>query len=167
MKHRPLIALLALSLFAACQETGDKRCAREAEEADRQCPKTIDESTRIDSIRYRKEGNKFCYFYSLKGQTDEELKAIVNSPDNKLRTLQSLTNAAEMRYYLEHSVTFEYIYCSQTTKERLGGRLPVKADSHKQAKRQKRHGGPSRFRVFAFEYPVTILSSLTLQDVRI
>lgn len=120
MKHRPLIALLALSLFAACQETGDERCTREAEEADRQCPKTIDESTRIDSIRYRKEGNKFCYFYSLKGQTDEELKAIVNSPDNKLRTLQSLTNAAEMRYYLEHSVTFEYIYCSQTTKERLG-----------------------------------------------
>lgn len=120
MKHLTLTALLALFFFTACQETRNERCAREAEEADRQCPKLIDANTRIDSIRYRSESNKFCYYYSLKGKTDVALKTIVEGPENRQQTLQSLTNTAEMRYYLEHDVTFEYIYYSQTTKALLG-----------------------------------------------
>ena len=120
MKHLPQTAMLALFLLVSCRETGSERCAREAEEADRQCPRLIDVNTQIDSIRYQSEGNKFCYYYSLTGGTDAELKAAVDSPDNRRQTLHSLTNTAEMRYYLEHGVTFEYVYYSQMTKAPLG-----------------------------------------------
>ncbi len=120
MKSLSLIAFVGLALFTACQETPSERCAREAEEANRQCPKIIDANTRIDSIKYYGDSNKFCYYYSLKGQTDNELTTIIKSPENRLQTLQSLTNTAEMRYYLEQHVTFEYIYNSQESGIRLG-----------------------------------------------
>lgn len=120
MKTIIFYSFIGMLCLSGCQESPTERCAREAEEANRQCPKNIDNYTRLDSIKYSKETHTFRYYHSLKGFSDEELKNLVTNPEHKQQITQTLVNTAEMRYYMEQNITFEYNYTSQASGNRLG-----------------------------------------------
>ena len=120
MKTIILYSIIGILGLSGCQESSTERCVREAKEANIKCPKIIDSYTRLDSIKYSKEEHTFHYYHSLKGFSDEKLKNLVTSPDHKEQILQTLINTAEMRYYMEQSITFEYNYTSQASGKPLG-----------------------------------------------
>ena len=119
MRYFPIV-ILALCLLSACRESADERCIREAEAVNRQCPKIIDPCTQLDSIRFTTHDRTFTYFYSLKGEADSTLRATIADGDYKQQVLRNIVNTADMRYYMEQNVSFEYRYVSQESGLSLG-----------------------------------------------
>ena len=119
MRYFPIV-ILALCLLSACRESADERCIREAEAVNRQCPKIIDPCTQLDSIRFTTRDRTFTYFYSLKGEADSTLQPTIADGDYKQQVLRNIVNTADMRYYMEQNVSFEYRYVSQESGLSLG-----------------------------------------------
>lgn len=114
MKYlRILTFIYTLAILTGCKETVPERCAREAEEANKLCPKIMNENTLLDSVKYVKDSNSFIYFYTLKDNETDELSKIIKNKESKNKLLQELANDADMRFYLKQEITFEYIYFSK------------------------------------------------------
>lgn len=130
MRTIMLYSIIGLLGMSGCQESPSERCTREAKEANKQCPKIIDSYTRLDSIKYSAKEHTFHYYHSLKGFSDEELKNLVTNPEHKGQITQTLINTAEMRYYMEQDIIFEYNYTSRTTGKLLGS-VRIEPDEYK------------------------------------
>ena len=114
---------LALSLFsvltAACQESLEDRCQREAADYTRKhCPMRIDEFTVLDSMSFDKPTHTISYIYSLKGYADDS--AAFNKVSPRELLLKEVKNSTQLKLYKEAGYSFRYVYYST---QRKGTRL--------------------------------------------
>lgn len=114
------IACCVLAALAGCKETSEERMAREAAETNSQCPKMIDELTRLDSLKFVKSSKSFHYYYAIKGSSDSILSSLLANPENKERTTQQLINQSDLRFYIEHRLSFHYHFYSMESHKLLG-----------------------------------------------
>lgn len=115
-----MIAFCFLATMSGCKETPLKRMEREANETNLQCPKMIDEFTRMDSLKFLSKQKSFHYYYAIKGSSDSALTALLTNPENKERITQQLTNQPDLRFYIEQQISFYYHYYSMQSHELLG-----------------------------------------------
>ncbi len=121
-KMKKTIILVSLSIlvgiFCGCKkESLDERIAREcADFTKKECPKSIDQWTQMDSTRYTPSDRTVHYFYTVKGKLDvdsiytEELKDIFHE-----QLLNNINSSIILREYKEYGCSFHYTYISETT----------------------------------------------------
>ena len=110
VKKIAIVCLTAL-LFAACQETMDERCAREAREyTEKNCPTLVAEGVTIDSLVFNQPTRTLTYNYSLEGKIDSA--EILQQNDMKEMLLKELKNSTNMKAYKEAGYNIRYVYHS-------------------------------------------------------
>lgn len=112
-----LLASFLVSLCACKRETLDERIARECANFTRkECPKSIDQWTRMDSTTYTPDDKTVHYFYTVKGDLDvdsiytDELKEVFRE-----QLLTNINGSISLREYKQHDCSFCYIYTSEKT----------------------------------------------------
>ena len=114
MKKIILVCLTALTL-AACQETMDERCAREAKEyTEKNCPTLVAEGVTIDSLVFNPRTRTLIYNYTVEGQIDNA--EILQRNDMKGILLKELKNSTSLKAYKEAGYNFRYVYRSAKEK---------------------------------------------------
>ena len=113
MKHLTL-ALLSTVLLAACQESLEDRCAREAKEyTEKKCPAPIGENTILDSIVFERTSHTMHYYYTLSGAADD--KSTVEKVNPRANLLQEVRNATSVKTYKDAGYNFTYTYLSKSS----------------------------------------------------
>lgn len=113
MTPQKAAALLAVAaLAAACQESLEDRCAREARQyTEKKCPARIDATTTVDSFVFERATHTIHYYYTLSGAADNKEAIEAASPREKL--LQAVRNSTTDMDYKEAGYNFTYTYHSQ------------------------------------------------------
>ena len=117
MKKVFVFACLAL-LFAACQESLEDRCAREAKEyTAKNCPARMDQNIILDSLTFERDTHTLHYYYRLTGLADKEgaldsLEAIKTLKDG-------LKNTTAMKTYKDNGYNFAYTYHSEKDPQKV------------------------------------------------
>ena len=113
-----LFILAGAFLMAACQESLEQRCAREAKEySEKYCPAPIAQGVTVDSMSFDMSSHTLIYSYSLNGVIDDPSVILRNAPKEKL--LQQLKNATAMKPYKDAGYNFRYIYYSTKDKGKI------------------------------------------------
>ena len=111
MKKIFLFACLAL-IFAACQESLEDRCAREAKEyTARNCPAKMEENVILDSLTFEKGTHTLHYYYRLTGIADKE--GLLDSLQAIKVLKDGLKNTTAMKTYKDNGYNFAYTYHSE------------------------------------------------------
>ena len=111
MKKVFLFACLAL-IFAACQESLEDRCAREAKEyTARNCPAKMEENVILDSLTFEKGTHTLHYYYRLTGIADKE--GLLDSLQATKVLKDGLKNTTAMKTYKDNGYNFAYTYHSE------------------------------------------------------
>lgn len=113
------IILFALFALVSCQESIDKRLAREAKDYTRKnCPVTVADNIVSDSMTYNSSNKTVYYHYTLSGILDttftEEQKKQVGQ-----KMIEELRNATNLNMYKENNISFSYIYHSSKDKNKI------------------------------------------------
>ncbi len=114
-----VISCFILMAFGACKrETKDERFQREfLQFTQKECPKFVDEWTKLDSAVYDIESRTLTYFYTVKGELDDE--AVYTNEqmisDFHDTILKGLKGSLQLKVYKDESISFRYNYCSETT----------------------------------------------------
>lgn len=109
------IALFALFILAACQETLEERCAREAKEfTTKQCPLQIDAYTIMDSMTFVPATHTIVYAYTLNGLLDDT--TYLNRQNPRQLLLDEIKNSPNLKLYKEAGYSFRYTYTSTKNK---------------------------------------------------
>lgn len=112
-KYMMMLAGAALML-AACQESLEERCQREAREfTEKQCPARMDKFTFLDSMTFDVPTHTITYSYTLSGQLDD---SIVNSIKARELLLQQLKNSTNLKRYKKAGYRFRHTYYSSKQK---------------------------------------------------
>jgi len=99
-------------LLAACQESLEERCAREAKYyTARSCPAKIEENVIIDSLTFERASHTLHYYYRLTGTADRE-GALDTAKARKILQ-DELRNTTSMRVYKDEGYSFVYTYRSE------------------------------------------------------
>ena len=99
-------------VLAACQESLEDRCERDAKEYTRkQCPAVMDSNTILDSLTFERETHTIHYHYRLTGNADEEQALKKIDAVNILK--QSLKNSTSVKTYKDNKYRFAYTYRSE------------------------------------------------------
>jgi hypothetical protein len=110
MKKVFVFACLAL-LFAACQESLEDRCAREAKEyTAKNCPAKMGENIILDSLTFEKGTHTLHYYYRLTDLADKE--GILDSVEATKTLKDGLKNTTAMKTYKDNGYNFTYTYFS-------------------------------------------------------
>ncbi|MBQ7443995.1 MAG: hypothetical protein IJS59_09085 [Bacteroidaceae bacterium] len=114
------LALLALALctLAACSESFEERCRREAREFTlKQCPRRLDECTTLDSMVFTDSPCGFKYCYRASGQLDNDSVYADQESLDEFRDnlVQSIRADIGLRQCKDRGFTFTYIYSSAST----------------------------------------------------
>lgn len=98
-----------MALMFSCQESFDKRLAREAkEQTERHCPKRIDDFTTLDSAVYSIPSRTYIRYFSVSPNTPEKIFA---SKDLLHRSLvEELRGDVSWNSCKEKGISFSYIY---------------------------------------------------------
>lgn len=105
-------------MFAACQESLEDRCAREAKEyTKKNCPGRIDEHTTIDSLVFERATRTMHYYYTLKGNADDMEK--INNSDPSGLLLGQIRNSTSIKTYKDAGYNFAYTYHSEKDKGKI------------------------------------------------
>ena len=117
MKKYWLLVVIGL-VFAACQESLEDKCERDAKEYTRKhCPTAIDNNTIIDSLTFDRSTHTIHYYYRLTGVADEE-KMIeqINAVD---MLKKSLKNTTAVKVYKDNKYKFAYTYRSEKDPKKI------------------------------------------------
>ena len=110
MKKVFVFACLAL-LFAACQESLEDRCAREAKAyTAKNCPAKMEENIILDSLTFEKATHTLHYYYRLTGIADKE--GALDSTGARKALQDGLKNTTAMKTYKDNGYNFTYTYFS-------------------------------------------------------
>ena len=110
MKKVFVFACLAL-LFAACQESLEDRCAREAKAyTAKNCPAKMEENIILDSLTFEKATHTLHYYYRLTGIADKE--GAFDSTGARKALQDGLKNTTAMKTYKDNGYNFTYTYFS-------------------------------------------------------
>jgi len=110
----PVIAVVLL--LGACQESLDKRYAREAKDyTSKYCPAPVAENTIMDSMTFNAADRSVNYYFTLQNKLDDAvlldtMKTAIE--DDMLASIKSSTN---LKQYKDAGLTFNYIYRSEKT----------------------------------------------------
>lgn len=108
------MALLALAMMTACQESLEERCEREAKTyTEKKCPAPIDENTTVDSMSFDRQTHTMSYYYTLGGPADN--KEALSKVDPRKVLLEGLRNSTETKTCKDAGYNFRYVYRSRTT----------------------------------------------------
>ena len=117
MKKYWLLVVLGL-VFAACQESLEDKCERDAKEYTRKhCPTAIDNNTIIDSLTFDRATHTIHYYYRLTGVADEE--KTLNRIDAVKTLKQSLKNTTAVKVYKDNKYKFAYTYRSEKDPKKI------------------------------------------------
>lgn len=114
-----MLCLGTLIVCGACRrETKDEKIRRDYEMfTQKECPKLMDECTRMDSICYDIASRTLTEYYTVMGQLDADSlfaddELIGDFTDNMLA---SLKGSIKLKQYKDEGISFSYIYRSQST----------------------------------------------------
>ena len=111
MKKVFVFTCLAL-LFAACQESLEDKCEREAKAyTAKKCPYKMDETTIMDSLTFDKATHTIQYYYRLTGRADAE--GILDSIQAVKLLRDELRNSTAMKLYKDNGYNFSYTFLSE------------------------------------------------------
>lgn len=107
-----LLTASAVLLLAACQESLEEKCAREAKTyTEKKCPAPINENTQIDSLAFEASTHTLHYYYTLSGNADD--KQLIEKVNPRQALLEEVKNATAMKLYKEAGYNFSYTYRSK------------------------------------------------------
>ena len=105
----------AALLLAACQESLEDRCQREAKEyTEKHCPTPVADDIVMDSMTFDKATHTIAYAYTLDGHLDDS--AVVKGSNSRELLLQEVKNSTHLRIYKEAGYNFRYVYYSKKRK---------------------------------------------------
>jgi len=111
MKKYILFAGWALFL-AACQESLEDKCEREAREyTEKNCPARMEENIIMDSLTFERGSHTLHYYYRMTGLADRE-GALDTAQARRILT-EGLKNTTSMRVYKDNGYNFAYTYTSE------------------------------------------------------
>lgn len=113
-----IFTLMAAATLAACQESLEDRCAREAKSyTEKKCPAPVGENTTIDSMVFDRQTHTMCYYYSLSGPADDSATIAKSDPYKVL--LHEVRNATSTKAYKDAGYNFKYTYKSAKQPEKV------------------------------------------------
>ena len=119
-----ILAIACLGIlvaFSACKrETKDEKFKRDYEMfTQKECPKIMDEWTRMDSICYDIESRTLTEYYTVMGRLDADSifadEELIGDYTEKL--LASLKGSIQLKKYKDEGINFRYHYRSLSTGE--------------------------------------------------
>ena len=111
MKKSFLFVLTAI-LFAACQESLEDKCEREAKEFTRKnCPAMIAQEIMMDSMTFERATHTIHYYYKLTGQSDRSDAYNMEEAAKMLK--EGLKNTTSVQTYKNEGYNFTYTYRSE------------------------------------------------------
>ena len=117
MKKIWIFVVFAL-LLAACQESLEDRCAREAKDYTRKnCPVKLDNTTTLDSMTFERETHTLHYYYRLTGVADQD--TLLQQIDMVGMLKNELKNTTSLRVYKENKFRFAYTYHSEKNPQKV------------------------------------------------
>ena len=117
MKKFWIISAFTL-LFAACQESLEDRCAREAKEYTRKsCPVKMDDNTTLDSLAFERSTHTLHYYYKLTGVADQD--SIANNIDAVNVLKNELKNTTTLKLYKDNHYRFAYTFRSEKNPDKI------------------------------------------------
>ena len=117
MKKIFVFACLAL-LFAACQESLEDKCAREAKAyTAKNCPAKMEENIIIDSLTFERATHTLHYYYRLTGIADKE--GALDTAAAKKILKDGLKNTTSMKVYKDNGFNFAYTYHSSNDPKKV------------------------------------------------
>jgi len=106
------IAVLTVALFAACQESLEEKCAKEARVyTEKNCPSKLGDNIIIDSMTFEAATHTLHYYYRLTGVADSV--GAMSIDDVKATLLKDLRNTTSMKAYKDAGYNFAYTYRSE------------------------------------------------------
>ncbi len=122
MDYNKVLALICfgtlLALCACKRETKDERFRREFQQfTQKECPKLIDENTRMDSICYDIDIRTLSEYYTVMNELDVDAIYADGQLMSTFREsmLKGLKGSLPMKAYKDESITFRYVYRSAST----------------------------------------------------
>ena len=114
------VGLAALTLaLAACQESFDERCVREAREyTEKHCPMPQGDGCTLDSAAFNVATRTLSFHYTLTDSLDgpDIHRQLAENHDALRREmLSALRNSIALKEYMEHGLNFSYVYTSRRT----------------------------------------------------
>ncbi len=110
-------------MLVACQQPIDERLADETRQwTETNCPKIIDEITRLDSMSYDKASKTLHYWYSVSGEADNDafwLCYDAQRPLHKQQIADQLRVNTEMKNIVAQKRNIQYNYRSISTRKLL------------------------------------------------
>ncbi|MBQ7633994.1 MAG: hypothetical protein IJS89_00270 [Bacteroidaceae bacterium] len=120
---RNLLLLFLIALPAACQKPLDNRIADDARQwTETNCPKVVDEMTRLDSMTYHIPTQVLQYWYTVSGEADSEEYWRQYDQQvllHKRQLARRLRLDPDMRELVANRRLFQFNYYSATTGKRL------------------------------------------------
>jgi len=117
MKKVFIFACLAL-IFAACQESLEDRCAREAKVyTAKNCPSKVEENIILDSLTFERATHTLHYYYRMTGIADQE--GVLDSVEARKALKEGLKNTTAMKTYKDNDYNFTYTYFSSKDPKKL------------------------------------------------
>ena len=124
MQRTKILVILAATLlpFSACRrETKDERFRREYEQfTQKECPKDVNELTRMDSITYDIASRTLTEYYTVWGTLEVDsfyTDDIV--ADLREDILKSIKSSIQLKPYKDEGINFRYLYRSRATGEQI------------------------------------------------
>jgi ADP-ribose pyrophosphatase YjhB (NUDIX family) len=115
MRRKTVFLLFMALMLAACQETMDQRCAREAREyTEKHCPAMVAKGVTIDSLTFDAPSRTLIYSYTIEGPSDDA--ELLAKTDYRDVLLKELRNSTSMKSYKEAGYNFRYVYWSAKNK---------------------------------------------------
>jgi hypothetical protein len=111
MKKIIVFACLAVFL-AACQESLEDRCEREAKAyTAKNCPAKLEANVIIDSLIFERASHTLHYYYRLTGIADKE--GLLDTIEATKILKDGLKNTTAMKIYKDNGYNFAYTYHSE------------------------------------------------------
>ncbi len=117
----PTLCFLSLLALTACHKNSrDEQIAREAREyTEKQCPRYVDQCTRMDSTTFDMATRTFAYNYTVEGELDKpEVYTDKVKSAFREKVLSEIRSSIQMRGYKEAGITILYRYYSASTGEK-------------------------------------------------
>jgi hypothetical protein len=110
---KKIIVFVCLAVFlAACQESLEDRCEREAKAyTAKNCPAKMEENVIIDSLTFERATHTLHYYYRLTGTADKE--GLLDSISAAKILKDGLKNSTSMKTYKDNGYNFAYTYRSE------------------------------------------------------
>jgi hypothetical protein len=122
--------MLAATIFAACQESLEEKCAKEARMyTQKNCPARLGDNITMDSMAFDATTHTLRYYYRLSGVADSV--GAMSADKVKETLLKDLRNTTSMKIYKDAGYSFGYTYRSERNPETVLYDVVLTAEDYK------------------------------------